>query len=518
GRTGGARPPAGGKWWGWGPGLWGGLVLPGPARRFSVPSPPIYRTSTAVRSIGMKPSRVGSALPGSIRMYLTKTGPVPDPGTLARLTGTSTCCSTGPGNGACACAPNENAASSNATAATVVAEIFILSSPQMVSPTGNRSVVVAPCDRIRLAVRPLQLDHAHPEHGLSADVDVVLAYEGELAVVADTQDRQTGRDRADRVAVSHVHRKIVLGHEHASAWVDVERARVDGAGLDVLDRARLAGGLIDRVDDDAVLAALEHLLALEFDRVLGAIRPVQKPAVRMHVDRARRLMRAAVRRLGQRFRAEGDLRIDPAGFHLVRVHLVLGLDRDVHPGLRRMKIEMPRPEISASVGGDRHLVGQDTVLVVEDLERAGVFGLGRGALVAARHQDRQPVVGRDAHLMREDAGVDRSRLLHFLAGREVGIDSIHAQRARIVERDQDVLRWDVRGHVDRTGGQPDRLAVLGEHATGGVDAKCGDVMLGPRRSVSGCAAAGCDVQIPPREVRTRALYAIDQAHVSALGH
>src|SRR5262245_50660784 len=76
----------------------------------------------------MKPSRVGSPLPGSIRMYLTKTGPVPDPGTLARLTGTSTCCSTGPDNGACA--PNENAASSNATAAAVVAEIFILSSPR----------------------------------------------------------------------------------------------------------------------------------------------------------------------------------------------------------------------------------------------------------------------------------------------------------------------------------------------------------------------------------------------------
>src|SRR5262245_58721444 len=190
----------------------------------------------------MKPSRVGSALPGSIRMYLTKTGPVPDPGTLARLTGTSTCCSTGPGNGACACAPNENAASSNATAATVVAEIFILSSPPIdLPPTGNLSVVLPSCDHMRLAGRPLQLDHAHPEHGLSADVDVVLAYEGELAIVADTQDRQTGRDGADRVAVSHVHRKIVLGHEHASAWVDVERARVDGAGLDVLDRARLAG-------------------------------------------------------------------------------------------------------------------------------------------------------------------------------------------------------------------------------------------------------------------------------------
>src|SRR5882724_8003232 len=91
----------------------------------------------------------------------------------------------------------------------------------------------------------LQLDHAHPEHGLAADVDVVLAYEGELAVVADAEDGQTGWDVPDRVAVSHVHRKIVLGHEHASTRIEVKRARMDGARLDVLDRGRLAGGLVD---------------------------------------------------------------------------------------------------------------------------------------------------------------------------------------------------------------------------------------------------------------------------------
>ncbi len=267
----------------------------------------------------------------------------------------------------------------------------------------------------------------------------------------------------------------------------------------------------------AVLAALEHLFAMEIDRVLRAIRPIQKPAVRMHVDRPRRLARSVVRRLGQRFRAEGDLRIDPAGFHLVRVHLVLGLDRDVHPGLRRMKIEMPRPEVSSSVGGDRHLVRQYAVLVVENFERAGVFGLGRRAFVAARHQDRQPVVRRDAHLMREDAGVDRARLLHFLAGREVGVDPIHAQRARIVERDQDVLRRDVRGHVDRASVQPDRLTVLGERATGWVDAIRGDVMLGPRRSVAGCAAAGRDVQVSPRDVRPGVLHTRGQGDRGALG-
>src|ERR1700747_934730 len=120
------------------------------------------------------------------------------------------------------------------------------------------------------------MHHAHPEHGRAPDVDVVLAYEGELAVVANAEDRQTGRDGPDRVAVSHVHRKIVLGHEHAPTWIDVERPRMDRTGLDVLDRARLARGLIDRVHHDAVLAALEHFLALELDRVLGAIRPVEK--------------------------------------------------------------------------------------------------------------------------------------------------------------------------------------------------------------------------------------------------
>src|SRR5262245_26866761 len=195
----------------------------------------------------------------------------------------------------------------------------------------------------------LQLNHAHPEHGLAANVDVVLACEGELAIVADAEDRQTGWDGPDRVAVSHVHRKIVLGHEHAPTWIDVKRARMDGARLDVLDRSRLAGGLVDRVHHDAVLAALEHPLALEFHRVLRAIRSIEEPAVRVHVDGAGRLTRLAVRRLGQRFRAEGDLRIDPAALHLVRVHLVLGLDRDIYPGLRRMKIQMPRPEVLASV-------------------------------------------------------------------------------------------------------------------------------------------------------------------------
>src|SRR5215831_8672447 len=138
--------------------------------------------------------------------------------------------------------------------------------------------------RIGTAAKKLQLNHPHPEHRRAADLDVVLSHEGELAVVANAEDRQTGRDGPDRVAVSHIHGKIVLGHQHAATRIDVKRARMDGTRLDVLDRRRLAAGLIDRVHHDAVLAALEHLLALEIDRVLGTIRAVQKSSVWMDVD------------------------------------------------------------------------------------------------------------------------------------------------------------------------------------------------------------------------------------------
>src|SRR5207247_37641 len=83
-----------------------------------------------------------------------------------------------------------------------------------------------------------------------------------------------------------------------------------------------------------------------------------------------------------------------------------------------MEIEMPRPEILSSVGGDRHRVGEHAVLVVEDLERAGVFGLRRCAFVAARDQYGQPVVRRDTDVMREDAGVAGARVLPLLPVRE----------------------------------------------------------------------------------------------------
>ena len=138
-------------------------------------------------------------------------------------------------------------------------------------------------------LRRSQRHHPHPEHRFVADVDIVFAHEGQLAVIAQPEHRQAGGKRFDRIAVPHLHREIVLRDQHASARVDMESARVNFLGFDVLDRCGLAGGLIDRIHHDAVFTAFEDLLALILARRLRPICPVHETAVRMDVDRACRL-------------------------------------------------------------------------------------------------------------------------------------------------------------------------------------------------------------------------------------
>jgi hypothetical protein len=106
-------------------------------------------------------------------------------------------------------------------------------------------------------VLPLQRHHPHPEHHLVADVDVVFAHEGQLAVAADAKHRQAGRYCLYRIAVPHIHRQIVLRDQNAAARIYVKGAGVDLLRLDVLDRSWLAGGLIDRIHDDAVSPPLK---------------------------------------------------------------------------------------------------------------------------------------------------------------------------------------------------------------------------------------------------------------------
>ena len=70
----------------------------------------------------------------------------------------------------------------------------------------------------------------------------------------------------------------MLRDQQAPTWVNMKGARVYLLGLDVLDRCQCAIRLVDRVNDDAVFAAFEYLLALKFDRGLGAIGPVDEAA------------------------------------------------------------------------------------------------------------------------------------------------------------------------------------------------------------------------------------------------
>ena len=123
---------------------------------------------------------------------------------------------------------------------------------------------------------PLQRHYSHPEHGFVADIDIVLAHERQLAVIADAENRQASGEGLYCVAIPHIDRQIVLGDQQASGRVNMKGAWVYLLGLDVLDWCRLAGGLIDRIRDNAVFPTLEDLFALKLNRCLGSIRPYTK--------------------------------------------------------------------------------------------------------------------------------------------------------------------------------------------------------------------------------------------------
>src|ERR1700680_2629446 len=73
----------------------------------------------------------------------------------------------------------------------------------------------------------------------------------------------------------------------------------------------------------------------------------------------------------RRAREAGD------GIALVDMKLVLPLDRDDHPWLRRMEVEMARPKTQPGAGRDRGKAGERAIVKTERLDRAGVFRLVR---------------------------------------------------------------------------------------------------------------------------------------------
>src|ERR1700682_6756388 len=95
----------------------------------------------------------------------------------------------------------------------------------------------------------------------------------------------------------------------------------------------------------------------------------------MDVNRSGGLAHFRVR-IGQRVLDE-QRRAGDAGavIALVDIKLVLPLDRDEYPRLRRMKIEMARPKAQPGAGRDRGTTGERAIVKTECLDRTGVLRL-----------------------------------------------------------------------------------------------------------------------------------------------
>ncbi len=89
-----------------------------------------------------------------------------------------------------------------------------------ISRTGSAADQIRVCSQtlksakaVVVVVARLQRHHPHPEHCLVADIDIVLARECQLAVIANTEHRQARGYCLYRIAIPHIHRQIVLRHQ-----------------------------------------------------------------------------------------------------------------------------------------------------------------------------------------------------------------------------------------------------------------------------------------------------------------
>ncbi len=177
---------------------------------------------------------------------------------------------------------------------------------------------------------------------------------------------------------------------------------------------------------------------------------------------------------------------------------------------------MARAETVAAIGRHRNFIRQQPLPVGEDLQRARLFRLAGGGVVAARDENHGLVVQPHPYLVRVDAGVYSLSLHDLRTRRRVGVDPINPKSARITERDQQVLGGNIGGHVYRAGWQCDRIAVRRQRPRARVNTERGHVMLVAGRTHPGRAVARRHVKIPPRGVRPRIMDVRRQSHDTPL--
>ena len=98
---------------------------------------------------------------------------------------------------------------------------FQTSAALVLQPT-KFEFVVKPLKSAKAVVVARLQRTSHPEHCLVADIDIVLARERQLAVIANTEHRQARGYWLYRIAIPHIHRQIVLRHQWAPTRVNVK--------------------------------------------------------------------------------------------------------------------------------------------------------------------------------------------------------------------------------------------------------------------------------------------------------
>ena len=230
-----------------------------------------------------------------------------------------------------------------------------------------------------------QRHHSAPELRLVADVHVVFVDKCELAVRADTKDGEACAQSLDCGTIANGKRLQTGGDEHSSAGIQRESARLDSTCVDVLDESGLTCFVNDRKDGDAVLTTREYIFTLELDGRRRTIGLIDESSIRMHVNRACALTehRLRVRQrffYKQRLAGEAGRRVSS-----IDVEFVLALDGDIYPGLSRVEIEMPRPEMHSIAGLNRRETRQDAVFEFKRFDRTRVHRTIVRCIVAARH-------------------------------------------------------------------------------------------------------------------------------------
>src|SRR5262249_5183494 len=232
-----------------------------------------------------------------------------------------------------------------------------------------------------------------------------------------------------------------------------------------------------------------------------AISHIDEPPCGMDVDRARRLPRADVAGIGKRrLDKQGVRREEVIRLQFVDMQLILALDRDEHPRLLRMKIEVPRPKAEAVARCDRRLLRQHTIVEAEDLERAGILRLAIPGIVAARHEDGALVRWGRADLVREDTTVRLRGLTDQVAERAIRVDAVYGGRAWEVEGSQQISPDRIDAAMDRARRQRLRLAVRRQGAGAGIDTE-GAGQMRVAGNLSGTTVTRDDIEVACRWMR-----------------